>query len=67
VSVLDPVSWFVLSALLDECPAIPSSLYAPVSSGPVLRVTTDLEFVSDNAQIAWAADYVRSLPKRLTG
>jgi hypothetical protein len=67
VSVLDPVSWFVLSALLDECPAIPPSLYSPMSSAAVMRVTTDLAFIAENAQVAWANAYVASLPARLVG
>jgi len=67
LSVLDPVTWFVLSALLDECPAVPISLYRAEASSRVLRVTTDLEFFSENAQIAWADAFLESLPDRLIG
>jgi hypothetical protein len=66
VSILDQVSWLVVSGLVDECPAIPPSLYQ-ASSSPVLRVTADLEFVSENAHIEWANRFVASLAERLIG
>jgi hypothetical protein len=67
LSILDPVSWFVVSALLDECPAVPRSLYRADASSRVLRVTTELEFFSETAQIAWAEAFLESLPERLIG
>ena len=50
--------------LVDECPVVPKP--SPKSCGrPPLRVTTEFEFISENAQIEWARDFVDSLPVRL--
>ena len=51
------------AGLVDECPVVPRSLAE--EPGASLRVTTEFEFISENAQIEWARDFVDSLPVRL--
>jgi hypothetical protein len=64
LAILDPPSWAALAGLVDECPVVPKpSSMAP--GRPPLRVTTEFEFISENGQIAWALDFVRTLPQRL--
>ena len=64
LAILDPPSWATLLGLVDECPVVPKP--SPNSSGrPPLRVTAEFEFISENAQIEWARDFVDSLPSRL--
>jgi Family of unknown function (DUF6178) len=64
LAILDPPAWATLLGLVDECPVVPKA--SPKGSGrPPLRVTTEFEFISGNAQIEWARDFVDSLPVRL--
>ena len=64
LAILDPPAWATLLGLVDECPVVPKP--SPKSSGrPPLRVTAEFEFISENAQIEWARDFVDSLPVRL--
>ena len=64
LAILDPPAWATLVGLLDECPVVPKP--SPKSSSrPPLRVTTEFEFISENAQIEWARDFVDSLAVRL--
>ena len=64
LAILDPPAWATLLGLVDECPVVPKP--SPKSSGrPPLRVTAEFEFISENAQIEWARDFVDSLPARL--
>jgi len=64
LAILDPPAWATLLGLVDECPVVPKP--SPKSCGrPPLRVTTEFEFISENAQIEWARDFVDSLPVRL--
>jgi len=65
LAILDQPSWATLLGLLDECPVVPRG---DRSAGPrPLRVTTEFEFISENRQVAWARDFVESLPDRLVG
>jgi len=65
LAILDPPSWATLLGLIDECPVVPKG---ERSAGPQpLRVTTEFEFISENRQVAWAQDFVESLPDRLVG
>jgi hypothetical protein len=66
LAILDLPSWSTLLGLVDECPVVPK----PPTTGPArvaLRVTTGFEFISEGSQIAWARDFVESLPDRLAG
>ena len=65
LAILDQPSWATLLGLLDECPVVPKG---DGSAGPrPLRVTTEFEFISENRQVAWARDFMASLPDRLVG
>jgi hypothetical protein len=64
LAILDPPAWATLLGLVDECPVVPKP--SPKSTGrPPLRVTTEFEFISENAQIEWAREFVDSLLARL--
>jgi hypothetical protein len=62
--ILDPPSWATLVGLLDECPALPK--LSPREGQRPLRVSPELEFISECRQIERAREFVRSLPDRLT-
>jgi len=64
LACLDPPAWATLLFLVDECPVVPKRASKPKGRAP-LRVTSEFEFISENDQIAWALDYVDSLPERL--
>lgn len=64
VAVLDLPSWAVLTGLLDECPVLPK--HWSRRERP-LRVSSELEFISENGQVERVLEFVRSLPSRLAG
>ena len=66
IATLDQPSWVTLLGLVDECPVVPRVGEKPAGPRP-LRVTTEFEFISENRQVAWARDFVESLPGRLVG
>ncbi len=63
LAILDPPSWASVLRLVDECPVVPKP--RPAGSERELRVRLESEFISENRQIAWARDFVESLPARL--
>jgi len=66
IAILDPPSWAILVRLIDECPAVPrDGLGSAVPPRPVLRHSTEYHCISENRQIAWALEFVESLPGRL--
>jgi hypothetical protein len=56
-----------LCGLLDRCPVIPNLSAIERRPLRVLRVPSDVEFISENRQIAWVEQFMRSLPDRLVG
>jgi hypothetical protein len=67
VAILDTPSWAMLCGLLDRCPVIPNLSAIERRPLRVLRVPSDVEFISENRQIAWVEQFMRSLPDRLVG
>lgn len=65
LAILDQPSWATLLRLVDECPVVPRLAETPPATPP-LRVTSEFEFISENAQITWVREFVESLPARLT-
>jgi hypothetical protein len=65
IAILDQPSWATLLGLVDECPVVPKAAETPAGGRPPLRVSSEFEFISENRQIAWVRDFVRSLPRRL--
>jgi hypothetical protein len=63
LAILDTLSWSTLLGLLDECPVVPP--FALSGGRPPLRVPSEFDFLSENAQVAWARKFLRSLPQRL--
>ena len=66
VAILDLPSWSILLGLLDECPVVPKSADQIAPGQRRLRETSEVEFISENSQIAWVRDFVASLPTRLS-
>ena len=64
IAVLDQPSWATLVGLLDECPVVPRRADRPSARKP-LRMTAELEFISENTQVAWVRAFVESLADRL--
>jgi hypothetical protein len=64
IAILDSPSWAMLVNLIDECAVVPRDACTP-SEKPPLRVTTEIEFVSENRQIVWARNFGASLAERL--
>ena len=66
ILMLDPPSWAVLLALIDECPVIPAALDAPRQPRRTID-PADFSFISQNSQIAAVREFMASLPSALTG
>jgi len=65
IAILDTPSWALLVRLIDECPSVPANLDLSTGRLRGYRVTSEFEFISDNRQIAWARNFVESLPDSL--
>jgi hypothetical protein len=65
LAILDQPSWATLLGLVDECPVVPKVAPRPADGRPPLRVASEFEFISENRQITWVRDFLRSLPRTL--
>ncbi|HVO09168.1 MAG TPA: DUF6178 family protein [Vicinamibacteria bacterium] len=65
VAVLDQPSWVVLTSLLDQCPTVPRDFDRVPGGEPRLRVSTELDFVSENRQLACVREFLDALPRAL--
>ena len=66
IAILDTPSWATLLRLLDEYPVFPRDL-EPRGPGPLLRVSTDFSFISENRQITAIRTFIEQLPDKLVG
>ncbi|HEY8459520.1 MAG TPA: hypothetical protein VIM99_04020, partial [Blastocatellia bacterium] len=66
IASLDLLAWAVLLALIDECPALRAAASASKDSRILSVSATDLEFISENKQIASIHEFLRSLPETLS-
>ncbi|HEX5085710.1 MAG TPA: DUF6178 family protein [Blastocatellia bacterium] len=66
IATLDLPAWAVLLALIDECPALHAAAGASQNSRILSVSATDLEFISENKQIASIHEFMRSLPETLS-
>ncbi len=62
IVMLDAPAWAALAGLIDECPVIHAALIALRGSGAKTVSATAFEFISENAQIAFVREFMRSLP-----
>jgi len=65
VAILDTPSWATLCGLLGRCPVVPKPSMKERPARRVLRVSSDVEFIAGNRQIAWVEQFMRGLPDRL--
>jgi hypothetical protein len=65
LAILDPPSWLVLAGLLDECPVVPRNAGRRAAGPAPERISADGEFISENSQIAWVAEFMDGLAERL--
>ncbi len=66
VAALDMPSWSILVNLIAECPVVPKGA-GMTNAGPLLRVSREFDFISEQRQVAWVKDFVDSLPASLAG
>jgi hypothetical protein len=62
LAVLDPAAWTILAGLLAEFPVLPKGITAEPRP---LRISTEVEFFSEQGQLDWVHDFVKGLPERL--
>lgn len=65
ITILDTPAWATLVGLVDQCPVVPRDAGREAPGRRTLRVSTDIEFISENRQIAWARHFLESLPSLL--
>jgi len=65
IATLDLLTWAVLLALIDECPALHAGVGASQDSRTLSVRASDFEFISENSQIASVREFMRSLPETL--
>jgi hypothetical protein len=65
VAILDTQSWATLLGLVDQCPVVPKGAGRETPNRRPLRVSLDVEFISEKRQVEWARRFLESLPERL--
>ncbi len=65
VAVLDQPSWLILTNLLEPCPSVPRDFDRVPSGRPRLRVSRELEFISQSRQLTSVREFLEALPGTL--
>jgi hypothetical protein len=62
---LDTLAWAGLLGLIDECPVLHAAVRASASKGLRRVSPSDFEFISTNAQVELAREFMRAVPEMI--
>ncbi len=65
LAILDTPAWATLLLLINEYPVVPNGCLRPEAHAR--RLTTDTEFISSDAQIAWVGQFLAGLGEAFAG